>query len=221
MAALTAQLAVTTVPTTPFDGQKPGTSGLRKKTKVFTQPHYLENFIQASFDALPAADVQGATLVVGGDGRYWNRHAIQVIIKMAFANGVARLFVGKDGLISTPAVSALIRRRDGGAASGGFILTASHNPGGPDNDFGVKYNIGTGGPAPAKVTAAIHAITKTIARYKICAALPDVEVGRAFLLADANAAAAYGFATADGRSRFVAMARDLVPPCSRSSEGSA
>src|SRR5271169_3726327 len=159
---------ILTIDTKPFDDQKPGTSGLRKKVPHFQQPHYVENFIQAIFDSLE--DFGGKTLVVGGDGRYFNREAIQRVIKIAAANGFGRLLVGRGGLISTPAVSCIIRAR---RAFGGIILSASHNPGGPDGDFGVKYNIGNGGPAPGKVTEDIYAKSKAITQYKILAA-PDV-----------------------------------------------
>lgn len=155
-------MTILTVATKPFDGQKPGTSGLRKKVTVFQQPHYLENFVQALFDVLP--DSQGCTLVVGGDGRYHNRVAIQTILKMAAAHGFARVLVGRGGLLSTPAASAVIRRHQ---SYGGIVLSASHNPGGPDGDFGIKYNIGNGGPAPEKVTEAIYARTQTVADYRI------------------------------------------------------
>lgn len=169
--------------TAPIDGMKPGTSGLRKKTKVFTETeHYLENFLQATFDALrdPALGGIPETLVVSGDGRYYNKEATQVIIKMAAANGVKRVWVGCDGLLSTPAMSAIIRERDAGGGQGtpggGIILTASHNPGGPDEDFGIKYNIANGGPAPESVTNAIFEASKTIAQYCICAGIPDVDL---------------------------------------------
>ena len=152
----------TTVSTTPYDDQKPGTSGLRKKVRVFQQPHYAENFVQSVFDSIDGKD--GATLVIGGDGRFLNREVIQVAIRMAAANGFARVVVGQGGILSTPAASNLIRQRQ---ALGGLVLSASHNPGGPDEDFGIKYNIGNGGPAPEKVTEAIHARTKTIDRYLI------------------------------------------------------
>ena len=151
---------IRTVTTTPFDDQKPGTSGLRKKVRVFQQPHYAENFIQATFDAVE--DKAGATLVIGGDGRYLNRDVIQTAIRMAAANGFARVVVGRGGILSTPAASNLIRTR---GAIGGLVLSASHNPGGPDEDFGIKYNIANGGPAPEKVTDAIHAGTLAITRY--------------------------------------------------------
>ncbi|MFN8667988.1 MAG: alpha-D-glucose phosphate-specific phosphoglucomutase [Gemmatimonadaceae bacterium] len=160
-----------TVATTPFSGQTPGTSGLRKKVTVFQQPHYLENFVQATFDAVQLPEA--ATLVVGGDGRYYNREAIQVVLKMAAANGVARAIVGKDGILSTPAASHLIRKR---RADGGVILSASHNPGGPDGDFGIKFNMANGGPAPEKVTGAIAARTLALTEYRLEEA-PDVPLG--------------------------------------------
>lgn len=150
------------VVTKPFEGQKPGTSGLRKKVSVFRQPHYLENFIQSVFDRI--GDYAGKTLVVGGDGRFYNRQAIQIILKMAAANGFGRVMVGKDGILSTPAASCIIRKYK---TFGGLILSASHNPGGPDADFGIKYNIPAGGPAPETVTEAIYARSGEIDRYKI------------------------------------------------------
>ncbi len=166
--------------TTPFGDQRPGTSGLRKKTTVFMQPHYLENFVQSVFDAV--GDVRGQTLVLGGDGRYYNREAIQIILRMAAANGVGRMLVGRGGILSTPAASCVIRKH---AAFGGLILSASHNPGGPDGDFGIKYNIGNGGPAPESVTEAIHARTQEIAAYRIVET-PDVDLDRigTIMLAD-------------------------------------
>ena len=163
---------IRTVATKPFTGQRPGTSGLRKQVAVFEAPGYLQNFIQAIFDSLEG--FQGRTLVLGGDGRYFNREAIQVVIKIAAANGFGRIVVGKGGILSTPAVSALIRALK---AYGGIILSASHNPGGPKGDFGVKYNIGAGGPAPESVTEAIFARTKTISAYKIADA-PDVDIDK-------------------------------------------
>lgn len=151
---------IQTIPSTPFDDQKPGTSGLRKKVRVFAQPNYAENFIQAVFDAvLPEA---GSTLVIGGDGRYHNRTVIQAAIRIAAANGYGRVIVGQSGILSTPAASHVIRKY---GASGGLILSASHNPGGPDEDFGIKYNIANGGPAPEAITDAIFARTKTIDRW--------------------------------------------------------
>jgi phosphoglucomutase len=148
--------------TQPYSDQKPGTSGLRKQVPIFQKIHYLENFVQSIFDSID--DCQGKTLVVGGDGRYFNRPAIQTILKMAAANGVGRVLVGQGGILSTPAVSCLIRKYK---ALGGIVLSASHNPGGPQGDFGVKYNIGNGGPAPEKVTDAIYERSQTIDRYKI------------------------------------------------------
>ncbi|KAF5200046.1 Phosphoglucomutase, cytoplasmic [Thalictrum thalictroides] len=170
---------VSRVETSPIDGQKPGTSGLRKKVKVFKQPHYLHNFVQATFNALSADKVRGATLVVSGDGRYYSKDAIQIIIKMAAANGVRGVWIGQNGLLSTPAVSAVIRERvdaNGSKASGGFILTASHNPGGPNEDFGIKYNMENGGPAPEGITDKIYENTKTITEYFIAEDLPDVDI---------------------------------------------
>ncbi|CAH2049043.1 unnamed protein product [Thlaspi arvense] len=169
---------VARIQTTPYDGQKPGTSGLRKKVKVFTQPNYLHNFVQSTFNALSAEKVRGATLVVSGDGRYFSKEAIQIIIKMAAANGVRCVWVGQNGLLSTPAVSAVIRERvgpDGSRASGAFILTASHNPGGPHEDFGIKYNMENGGPAPEGITDKIFENTKVIKEY-LMADLPDVDI---------------------------------------------
>ncbi|OIQ82768.1 phosphoglucomutase [mine drainage metagenome] len=155
-------MSVRTVSTVPFTDQKPGTSGLRKKVQAFRQPHYLENFVQAIFDSISAP--KGSTLTVGGDGRYYNREAIQVIIKMAAANGFGRVLVGQGGILSTPAASCVIRKYQ---TFGGIVLSASHNPGGPDGDFGIKYNIGNGGPAPEKVTEAIFARSRTIGEYRI------------------------------------------------------
>ncbi|MDY6940262.1 MAG: alpha-D-glucose phosphate-specific phosphoglucomutase [Cyanobacteriota bacterium] len=161
-----------TVVSQPFADQKPGTSGLRKRVRVFEQRNYLENFVQSIFDSLE--DYAGGTLVVGGDGRYYNRQAIQIILKMAAANGVGRVLVGRGGILSTPAASCVIRKNQ---AFGGIILSASHNPGGPDEDFGIKYNISNGGPAPEKVTSAIFDRTKTIEGYKILEAA-DVDLDR-------------------------------------------
>lgn len=155
-------MTVREVPTKPFAGQRPGTSGLRKKVTVFQQDNYLENFVQSIFDSLEG--FQGATLVVGGDGRFYNRHAVQVILRMAAANGFGRVLVGRGGLMSTPAVSCVIRKR---RAFGGIILSASHNPAGPDGDFGIKYNVSNGGPAPEKVTEEIYEKSGRIERYRI------------------------------------------------------
>jgi phosphoglucomutase len=151
---------IATVGTAPFEGQRPGTSGLRKKVDVFRTPGYLENFVQAIFDT--QADLRGGILVVGGDGRYYNREAVQVILRLAAANGVARAVVGQHGWLSTPAASCVIRKR---RSQGGIILSASHNPGGPDGDFGIKFNVPNGGPAPEAVTEAIYARTRSIDRY--------------------------------------------------------
>ena len=161
-----------TVSTQPFSDQKPGTSGLRKSVTTFQQPHYLENFIQSIFDSL--SDREGKTLVLGGDGRFYNRTAIQIILKMAAANGFGRVLVGQGGILSTPAASCLIRKYQ---AFGGIILSASHNPGGPNGDFGVKYNTSNGGPAPEKVTSAIFERSRLIDQYRILDA-GDVNLDR-------------------------------------------
>lgn len=155
-------MTVQIITTQPFAEQRPGTSGLRKKVSVFQHPHYLENFVQAIFNSLE--DFQGKTLVVGGDGRYYNKTAIRTILQMAAANGFGHVLVGQHGLLSTPAVSAIIRKYQ---AFGGIVLSASHNPGGPEGDFGIKYNIGNGGPAPEKVTEAIYQHTRVIKEYRI------------------------------------------------------
>ena len=173
-------LKATTVTSAPIDGQKPGTSGLRKKTKVFTSENYLNNFVQSTFDAIKASgtDVSEGSLVIGGDGRYYNDVATQTIIKMGIANGVKRFWVGKDGLLSTPGVSTVIRERGPvwQKAFGAFILTASHNPGGPDEDFGIKYNCENGGPAPDALTNAIYDNTTTIKEYRICNDFPSIDI---------------------------------------------
>mmetsp|Transcript_45712 Transcript_45712/g.67977 ORF Transcript_45712/g.67977 Transcript_45712/m.67977 type:complete len:1058 (-) Transcript_45712:797-3970(-) len=173
-------LKVTTVATKPIEGQKPGTSGLRKKTKVFTSENYLNNFVQSSFDAIAASgtNLSEGTLLIGGDGRYYNDVAIQTIVQMGVANGVKRFWIGENGLMSTPAVSAVIRERGPvwQKAFGAFILTASHNPGGPEEDFGIKYNCENGGPAPEKVTGAIFENTKTIKSYKIASDFPAIDI---------------------------------------------
>ncbi|MBV2142234.1 alpha-D-glucose phosphate-specific phosphoglucomutase [Falsochrobactrum sp. TDYN1] len=163
-------MTVKTIATTPFQDQRPGTSGLRKKVPVFQQPHYAENFIQSVFDVLEG--FEGKTLVVGGDGRYYNREVIQKLIKMASANGFGRIMVGQGGILSTPAASNMIRKYK---AFGSVVLSASHNPGGPKEDFGIKYNIGNGGPAPEKITEAIFARSKVIDQYKIVDAA-DVDI---------------------------------------------
>ncbi len=159
-------------PTTPFEDQKPGTSGLRKKVRVFQRPNYLENFVQSIFDSLEG--FQGKTLVLGGDGRFYNRQAIQIILRMAAANGFGRVLVGRGGILSTPAASCVIRKH---RAFGGIILSASHNPGGPDADFGIKYNIGNGGPAPESITDAIYEHTGKIRSFTILEA-EDISLDR-------------------------------------------
>ena len=155
-------MSIRTIITQPFTDQKPGTSGLRKKVTVFQQAHYLENFVQAIFDSIAAP--KGATLVLGGDGRYYNRQAIQVILKMAAANGFGKVMVGRGGILSTPAASCVIRKYK---TFGGIILSASHNPGGPDGDFGIKFNSSNGGPATETVTEAIFAKSKAIKQYSM------------------------------------------------------
>jgi phosphoglucomutase len=161
---------IDTVPTQPIAGQRPGTSGLRKKVTVFQQSPYLENFVQSIFDSLEG--FAGKTLVLGGDGRFYNTEAIQVILRMASANGFGKVLVGQHGIMSTPAVSCVIRKHQ---TFGGIILSASHNPGGPEGDFGIKYNIANGGPAPEKITEAIYANTQKIARYLTVDA-PDIDL---------------------------------------------
>ena len=163
-------MQVRTVSTTPYTDQKPGTSGLRKRVQAFRQPHYLENFVQSIFDTIAAPP--GAVLVLGGDGRHYNREAIQIILRMAAANGYGRVLVGRGGILSTPAASCVIRKHKTG---GGIILSASHNPGGPDGDFGIKYNTANGGPAPEKITDAIYAASKQIAGYRIADA-PEIDL---------------------------------------------
>ncbi|MDP4031927.1 MAG: alpha-D-glucose phosphate-specific phosphoglucomutase [Pseudorhodobacter sp.] len=177
-----------TIATSPIAGQKPGTSGLRKKTQAFMAAGYLENFVQAIFDAIGGAG--GKTLVLGGDGRYFNSAAAQTILKMAAANGAARVIVGRGAILSTPAASHLIRLNK---TDGGIILSASHNPGGPDADFGIKFNMRNGGPAPEAVTEAMHVASARISRYRICDAA-DIDLGRI------------------GRTQLEGMAVDVVDP---------
>lgn len=172
-------MASQTIPTEPFAGQRPGTSGLRKKVTAFTQPRYLENFVQSLFDVLNASGtdgqaLRGQTLVLGGDGRFFNRAAVQTILKLAAGNGVARVLLGRGGILSTPAVSAVIRRR---RAFGGIVLSASHNPGGPDGDFGIKYNAGNGGPANETLTEAVYARTQSLSELRSSDA-PDIDIER-------------------------------------------
>ncbi|KAM9542195.1 phosphoglucomutase-1 isoform 1-T1 [Guaruba guarouba] len=166
-----APLPLLTVPTAPYSDQKPGTSGLRKKTFYFeSKMNYLQNFIQSIFYSIDLRDRQGASVVVGGDGRYLNKSAVELIVQMAAANGIGRLVIGQNGILSTPAVSCIIRKIK---AIGGIILTASHNPGGPNGDFGIKFNIANGGPAPEGITDKIFQISKKIEEYAIC---PDLQV---------------------------------------------
>jgi len=160
-------MTIQTIATKPFAGQRPGTSGLRKKVTEFQQPGYLENFVEAIF--LTLGDCSGRTLVLGGDGRFYNRTAVQTILRMAAAHKVAKVLVGRGGILSTPAVSCVIRKH---GAFGGIVLSASHNPGGPDGDFGIKYNIENGGPAPEKITEAIFAHTQALTEYRISDAGP-------------------------------------------------
>ena len=183
---------ITTVATQPIAGQKPGTSGLRKKTPVFMGRHYLENFVQSVFDVVGCRDSEGRgkTFVLGGDGRYFNDRAAQVILRMAAANGAARVIVGRAAILSTPAASHLIRLNK---TDGGLILSASHNPGGPEEDFGVKFNMPNGGPAPEGVTEAIYQRTLEIAEYRIAEA-QDVDLART------------------GRQDIAGMAVDVVDP---------
>eukprot|EP00934_Nitzschia_sp_Nitz4_P008637 Nitzschia sp. Nitz4//scaffold7_size249615//100468//103967//NITZ4_001168-RA/size249615-augustus-gene-0.30-mRNA-1//-1//CDS//3329558415//8627//frame0 len=175
-------LKPTVVATSPIDGQKPGTSGLRKKTKLFMSENYLENFVQSAIEAVieSGTKISEGTLLIGGDGRYFNAEAIQTIIKIAVANGVKRVWVGQDGLMSTPAVSATIREKGPvwQKAFGAFILTASHNPGGPEEDFGIKYNCENGGPAPDELTTAMYTKTTAIKSYKICKEFPTVDISK-------------------------------------------
>jgi phosphoglucomutase len=163
---------IRTFKTEPIPGQKPGTSGLRKKVAEFQQPRYVENFVQSIFDVLQ--DYKGGTLVLGGDGRYYNSEVIQTVIRMAAANGVGRILLGCQGFLSTPAASHLIRKYK---AFGGIVLSASHNPGGPHGDFGIKLNVANGGPAPEKLTEAIYARTLEITSY-VMADTPAVEIDR-------------------------------------------
>ena len=176
-----------TVATQPIAGQKPGTSGLRKKTPVFMGPHYLENFVQAIFDVIGA---KGKTFVLGGDGRYFNDRAAQVILRMAAANGAARVIIGQGAILSTPAASHLIRLNN---TDGGIIMSASHNPGGPNEDFGVKFNMSNGGPAPEGVTEAMYKRTTEIFEYHIVES-QDVDL------------------SVIGRSQLAGMIVDVVDP---------
>ena len=195
-------MLIDTVKTTPFTDQRPGTSGLRKKVSVFQEPHYLENYIAGIFLTLGEKAIKGKTLVLGGDGRYFNREAIQTIIKMALAYGFGRIMVAKNGILSTPATSCVIRKHK---ALGGIILSASHNPGGKDGDFGVKYNISNGGPAPEKITESIFDATKNLTEYKI-ANLPDFSTDEieTFVLENGQEVAIF-----DGISDYVELMKEL------------
>ncbi|KAE9618262.1 Phosphoglucomutase [Lupinus albus] len=165
-------IKIISIPTKPIQGQKTGTSGLRKKVKVFQQENYLANWIQALFNSLPPEDYKNGLLALGGDGRYFNREAAQIIIKIAAGNGVGKILVGKEGILSTPAVSAVIRKRK---ANGGFIMSASHNPGGPEYDWGIKFNYSSGQPAPESITDKIYGNTLSISEIRI-ADIPDVDL---------------------------------------------
>ncbi|KAH0467884.1 hypothetical protein IEQ34_002917 [Dendrobium chrysotoxum] len=203
---------VTRKETTPFDGQKPGTSGLRKKVVVFQQPNYLHNFVQSTFDALTSEKVKGATLVISGDGRYFSKDAIQIIIKMAAANGVRRIWVGLNGLLSMPTMSCVIRERvgaDGSKATGAFILTASHNPGGPHEDFGIKYNMENGGPAPEAISDKIYANTKTTKEYLIAESLPDVDISTIGVTKFIGPEGSYDVEVFDSASDYVKLMKSI------------
>ncbi|KAK6117577.1 hypothetical protein DH2020_048677 [Rehmannia glutinosa] len=169
------ELKIKIMPTQPIEGQKTGTSGLRKRVKVFMQENYLANWIQALFDSLPPQDYKNGVLVLGGDGRYFNLEAAQIIIKIAAGNGVGKILVGKDGIMSTPTVSAVIRKRK---ANGGFVMSASHNPGGPDYDWGIKFNYSSGQPAPESITDKIYGNTLSISEIKM-GDIPDVDLSHA------------------------------------------
>jgi phosphoglucomutase len=205
-------MQIATISTRPLAGQRPGTSGLRQKVAVFRRPHYLENFIQATFNAL--GGVAGKSLVLGGDGRYFNPEALQTIIRLAAGNGVQRLLIGQGGLLSTPAASHLIRKY---RLDGGFILSASHNPGGPEGDFGIKFNIANGGPAPEHLTAAIAEESLKLTSYRI-AELPEIDLSRigesrrdGLVLAVIDPVADYADLLA-GLFDFAAIARLLAAP---------
>ncbi|KAL8519445.1 hypothetical protein ACS0TY_010396 [Phlomoides rotata] len=173
-ATVAQELKIKSVPTQPIEGQKTGTSGLRKKVKVFMEENYLANWIQALFNSLPPEDYKDGVLVLGGDGRYFNKEAAQIIIKIAAGNGVGKILVGRDGIMSTPAVSAVIRNRQ---AKGGFIMSASHNPGGPDYDWGIKFNYSSGQPAPESITDKIYGNTLSISEIKM-GDIPDIDLSQ-------------------------------------------
>ncbi|AEO65791.1 uncharacterized protein THITE_2113222 [Thermothielavioides terrestris NRRL 8126] len=191
---------VKTVEFTPFTDQKPGTSGLRKKVTVFQQPHYSESFVASILLSIPEG-ADGAFLVIGGDGRFWNPEVIQLIAKIGAAYGVRKLLVGQNGILSTPAASHIIRKRK---ATGGILLTASHNPGGPQNDFGIKYNLANGGPAPESVTNKIFEASKTLKSYKI-ANIPDIDISTVGIKTYGNLEVEVVDSTAD----YVEMLKDI------------
>ncbi|XP_059615933.1 phosphoglucomutase [Phlebotomus argentipes] len=197
-------LTLSTIATTPFEGQKPGTSGLRKKVKVFTEKNYTENFVQCILDANGKA-IEGSTLVLGGDGRYYCRQACEIIVRICAANGVSRLIVGQNGILSTPAVSSLIRSNK---ALGGIVLTASHNPGGPDNDFGIKFNCENGGPAPDSVTNAIYKLSTAISSYKIVEQL-QIDLSKIATNTYQIAEKTFTVDVVDSVANYVALMRDI------------
>ena len=172
--AMATGVAVKDVPTSPIEGQKTGTSGLRKKAAEFSSGNYLANWVQSLFLALPGEEVSGSTMVLGGDGRWFNKEAAQIIIKLAAGNGVGKMYVGQNGYLATPAASAVIRARK---AYGGFIMSASHNPGGPTEDWGIKFNYSSGEPAPEKITDKIYGFTQTVDVLKM-ADIPDVDLSK-------------------------------------------
>ena len=173
-------LKIVQVATTAFQDQKPGTSGLRKKVKVFQQEHYLANFVQSIFNSLAKAEYEGKAMVVSGDGRFYNDVAIQICIQIALSNGVRQVYVGQHGLLSTPAVSAVIRKLNAdhgeGYCFGGIVLSASHNPGGPDDDFGIKFNGANGGPSVESVTNEIFAQSKKITEYTLLEGYQNIDI---------------------------------------------
>lgn len=194
--------AVTTVATTPFADQKPGTSGLRKKVVVFQKEHYTENFIQAILDLIPEGS-KNAVLVVGGDGRYYNDHVIELITRIAYANGVKKLILGQNGILSTPATLHIIRKLK---VTGGIILTALHNPGGPENDLGIKYNLANGGPAPESVTNKMFEVAKNLKEYKIAKDLPLADLSK---LGTQTLAPGFEVEVIDSTKDYVSMLKDI------------
>ena len=197
--------SASTVSTTPFAGQKPGTSGLRKKVSEFLEtPNYVENFLQCTLEAV-GDDLKGSTLVVGGDGRYGVKETCAKIVKMAAANGVKKLIVGQNGILSTPALSNIIRKRK---VTGGIILTASHNPGGPKGDFGIKYNLGNGGPAPTDFTERIYSLSQSIKEYKICSDL-DCDISKTGESKFTVGGADFEVEVVDSISDYVTMCKEI------------